>query len=46
MLSFFAALPKAKFDYANWFEPGSKLVADRFEAGRDQLSEPASNQIA
>jgi len=25
---------KAKFHYASWFEAGSKLVADRFEAGR------------
>jgi len=24
---------KAKFYYAIWFEVGSKLVADRFEAG-------------
>jgi len=24
---------KAKFHYASWFEAGSKLVADRFEAG-------------
>jgi len=44
---------KAKFHYASWFEAGSKLVADRFEAGRRQASnlsatsfEPASNQIA
>jgi len=40
---------KAKFHYASWFEAGSKLVADRFEAGRRQASnlsatsfEPAS----
>jgi len=33
---------KAKFHYARWFEAGSKLVADRFEAGR----RPASNQLA
>jgi len=33
---------KAKFRYAIWFEAGSKLVADRFEAGR----RPALNQIA
>jgi len=26
---------KAKFHYAIWFEAGSKLVADRFEAGRN-----------
>jgi len=34
-------LIKAKFHYASWFEAGSKLVADRFEAGR----RPASNQL-
>jgi len=33
---------KAKSHYAIWFEAGSKLVADRFEAGR----RPASNQLA
>jgi len=27
-------LVKAKFHYAAWFEAGSKLIADRFEAGR------------
>ena len=32
---------KAKFHYAIWFEAGSKLVADRFEACR----RPASNQL-
>jgi len=32
---------KAKFHYASWFEAGSKLVADRFEAGR----RPASNHL-
>jgi len=44
-----AMLFKAKFHYAIWFEAGSKLVADRFEAGRRQASnmsatifEPAS----
>jgi len=43
----------AKFHYPSWFEAGSKLVADRFEAGRRPVSnlsatsfEPASNQIA
>jgi len=35
-------LLKAKFHYANWFEAGSKLVADRFEAGRRTSFEPAS----
>jgi len=29
---------KAKFHYAKWFEAGSKLVADRFEAGRRPAS--------
>jgi len=40
---------KAKFHYASWFEADSKLVADRFEAGRRQATnlsvisfEPAS----
>jgi len=40
-------------NYASWYEAGSKLVADRFEAGRRPASnlsatsfEPASNQIA
>ena len=33
---------KAKFYYASLFEAGSKLVADRFKAGR----RPASNQLA
>jgi len=33
---------KAKFHYTSWFEAGSKLVADRFEAGR----QPASNRLA
>ena len=44
---------KANFHYASWFEAGSKLVADRFEAGRRPVSnlsatsfEPASNQLA
>ena len=32
---------KAKFHYAILFEAGSKLVADRFEAGR----RPTSNQL-
>jgi len=32
---------KVKFYYAIWFEVGSKLVADRFEAG----PRPASNQL-
>jgi len=38
---------KAKFYYASWFEDSSKLVADRFEAGRRPASNlsrrPASN---
>ena len=29
---------KVKFHYAIWFEAGSKLVADRFEAGRGPAS--------
>ena len=33
---------KAKFHYLGWFKAGSKLVADRFEAGR----RPASNLSA
>jgi len=44
---------KAKFRYASWFQAGSKLVADMFEARRRQASnlsvtnfEPASNQLA
>jgi len=44
---------KAKFHYDIWFEAGSKLVADSFEAGRRPASnlsatsfEPASNQLA
>jgi len=46
-------LAKAKFRYASWFEAGSKLVKDRFEAcwrPASNLSatsfEPASNQLA
>ena len=46
-------LLKAKFHDAIWFEAGSKMVADRFEAGRRPSSnlsatslEPASNQLA
>jgi len=42
-----------KFHYTIWFEAGSKLVADRFEAGRRPASklsatsfEPALNQRA
>jgi len=35
-------LVKAKFHYASWFEAGSKLVVDRFEAGR----RPASKLFA
>jgi len=31
-------LVKAKFHYAIWFEAGSTLVADRFEAGRGPAS--------
>jgi len=34
-------LLKAKFHYASWFEAGSKLVTDRYEAGQ----RPASNQL-
>jgi len=48
-----AVTVKAKFHYAIWFETGSKMVADRFEAGRGRASnlsatsfEPVSNQIA
>ena len=42
---------KAKFHYASWFEAGSKLVADRFEAiwfesWSATSFEPASNQLA
>jgi len=46
---------KAKFHYASWFEAGSKLVAERFEATFHYALvrswsatgfEPASNQIA
>jgi len=40
---------KAKFHYAIWFEAGSRLVADRLEAGSNLSAtsfEPASNQIA
>jgi len=33
---------KVKFHYASWFEAGSKLIADRFQAGR----RPVSNQLA
>jgi len=29
---------KAKFHYAIWFKAGSKLVADRFEAGHGPAS--------
>jgi len=38
---------KAKFHYASWFEAGSKLVADRFEAKSHYAIwfEPASNQL-
>jgi len=46
---YFARVVKTKFHYASWFEAGSKLVADRFEAGRRAASnlsatsfEPAS----
>jgi len=31
---YLASSVKAKFHYAIWFEAGSKLVADRFKAGR------------
>ena len=30
---------EAKFDYAIWFEAGSKLFADRFEAGRGPVAD-------
>jgi len=36
------SLVKTKFHYASWFEAGSKLVADRFEA----CHRPASNLSA
>jgi len=38
---------KAKFHYASWFEAGSKLVADRLEAGRQLRTclRPPSNQL-
>jgi len=38
---------KAKFNYACWFEAGSKLVADRFEAKFPYSIwfEPSSNQL-
>jgi len=38
---------KAKLHYASWFEPASKLVADRFETKFHYAIwfEPASNQV-
>jgi len=36
------SLVKAKFHYASWFEAGSKLVTDRFEAGLRTSFKPAS----
>jgi len=30
---------KAKFHYAIWFEAGSKMVADSFEAGRGPVGD-------
>jgi len=38
-------LVKAKFHYAIWFEGGSKLVADRFEAGRGPVADLLARAI-
>jgi len=35
-----------KLHYASWFEAGSKLVADRFEAGRRQASNLSATSFA